>query len=74
MASVADLLGRPLDYGRVDLLEYDGRLVVGEVELIEPGLYLDVCPGNADAFAEMVVERLGAGQIHRLAVKLTLVS
>jgi glutathione synthase/RimK-type ligase-like ATP-grasp enzyme len=61
MASVADLLGHPLDYGRVDLLEYDGRLVVGEVELIEPGLYLDVCPGNADAFADLVAGRLAGG-------------
>ena len=63
MASVADLLGRPLDYGRVDLLEYDGRLVVGEVELIEPGLYLDVVPANADPFADLVVGRLGGGTI-----------
>jgi glutathione synthase/RimK-type ligase-like ATP-grasp enzyme len=61
MASVADLLGHPLDYGRVDLLEYDGRLVVGEVELIEPGLYLDVCPGNADAFADLVAGGLAGG-------------
>jgi glutathione synthase/RimK-type ligase-like ATP-grasp enzyme len=62
MTSVAELLGRPLDYGRVDLLEYDGRLVVGEVELIEPGLYLDVCPANAEAFAEVVVGRLAGGE------------
>ena len=61
MASVADLLGHPLDYGRVDLLEYDGCLVVGEVELIEPGLYLDVCPDNADAFADLLAGRLAGG-------------
>ena len=54
MAAAAELLGRPLDYGRVDLMELDGRLVVGEVELIEPGLYLDVVPGNAAPFAELV--------------------
>ena len=35
------------------------RWVVSELELIEPGLYLDVAPGNADPFAEMVVRRLG---------------
>ena len=30
-------------------MRYDGRLVVSELELIEPGLYLDVLPGNAAA-------------------------
>ena len=55
--AAAELLGRPLDYGRVDLMELDGRLVVGEVELIEPGLYLDVVPGNAAPFAELVRRR-----------------
>lgn len=58
MAAAAELLGRPLDYGRVDLMEYDGRLVVGELELIEPGLYLDVSPANAAPFAQLVVARL----------------
>ncbi len=38
-------------YGRVDLLHHHGRLVVSEVELIEPGLYLDLLPGNAEALA-----------------------
>ena len=51
--------GRRLDYLRVDLLWWEDRWVVGELELIEPGLYLDVAPGNADPFAEMVVRRLG---------------
>ena len=60
MAATADLLGRRLDYGRVDLMEYDGRLVVGEVELIEPGLYLDVIPALAHPFADLVVARLRA--------------
>lgn len=58
MAAAADLLGVSLDYGRVDLMEYDGQLVVGEVELIEPGLYLDVSPVNAAPFAELVASRL----------------
>ena len=39
-------------------MELDGRLVVGEVELIEPGLYLDVAPGNATPFADLVCARL----------------
>ena len=50
--------GRPIDYARVDMLTYDDRLVVSELELIEPGLYLDVVPANAAAFADMVATRL----------------
>jgi glutathione synthase/RimK-type ligase-like ATP-grasp enzyme len=58
MQGAAAVLGSPLDYGRVDLMEHDGRLVVSEVELIEPGLYLDVLPGLADPFADLVAARL----------------
>ena len=54
------LLGTRLDYGRVDLMEYDGHLVVSELELIEPGLYLDVLPGNAEPFADLVAARVSA--------------
>src|SRR6478735_2745707 len=50
--------GRPLDYGRVDMLRLDdGTLAVSELELIEPGLYLDVLPANAEPFAELVLRR-----------------
>jgi len=58
MREVSSLLGAGLDYGRVDLMEYDGRLVVGEIELIEPGLYLDVVPDNAGPFADLVAARV----------------
>ncbi len=54
----ADRLGADLSYARVDMMRYDGRLVVSELELIEPGLYLDVLPANADAFADVVLTRL----------------
>jgi glutathione synthase/RimK-type ligase-like ATP-grasp enzyme len=57
---VSDLLGAGLDYARVDLMELEGRLVVSEIELIEPGLYLDLVPDNAAAFADLVVDRLDA--------------
>jgi glutathione synthase/RimK-type ligase-like ATP-grasp enzyme len=54
------LLGRPLDYARVDHLRLpDGTLAVSELELTEPGLYLDVLPGNGAAFADLLVDRLG---------------
>lgn len=58
VVGVTDLLGVGLDYARVDLMEHEGRLVVSEVELIEPGLYLDLVPDNAAAFADLVVARL----------------
>jgi len=57
VATVAGLLGEEIVYGRVDMMRYDGRLVVSEVELTEPGLYLDVVPGNAAPFADAVAER-----------------
>ncbi len=59
VATVVDLLGRELAYGRVDMMRHRERLVVSEVELIEPGLYLDVLPSNAAPFADLVAARLG---------------
>ncbi|MDF1604877.1 hypothetical protein [Nocardioides sp. YIM 152315] len=59
VASTAERLDADLAYARVDLMEYDGRLVVSELELIEPGLYLGVAPDNAAPFADLVVERAG---------------
>jgi len=56
--AVEELLGARLDYARVDLMRHGGRLVVSEVEATEPGLYLDVIPGNAVAFADAVQARL----------------
>jgi glutathione synthase/RimK-type ligase-like ATP-grasp enzyme len=53
------LLGHPLDYARVDHLRLaDGTLAVSELEVTEPGLYLDELPGNGAAFAAMVARRL----------------
>jgi len=53
------LLDARLDYARVDLMRLaDGTLAVGELEVTEPGLYLDVLPANAQAFAAMVAARL----------------
>jgi glutathione synthase/RimK-type ligase-like ATP-grasp enzyme len=58
VAETATRLAADLAYARVDLMSYGGRLVVSELELIEPGLYLDVLPGNAAAFADLVAARL----------------
>jgi glutathione synthase/RimK-type ligase-like ATP-grasp enzyme len=53
------LLGVRLPYARVDLMRLDdGRLALSELEIAEPGLYLDVVPANAGAFADLVVDLL----------------
>jgi len=53
------LLGHRLDYARVDAMSFEGRLVVSELEATEPGLYLDVLPGNAALFADLIARRVG---------------
>jgi glutathione synthase/RimK-type ligase-like ATP-grasp enzyme len=58
-AWLAERFGRRLDYVRVDLLQHEDEWVVSELELIEPGLYLDVLPANATPFADLVAARLG---------------
>lgn len=59
LAVAEQALGHALDYARVDLMRLDdGRLVVSELELTEPGLYLPVLPANAEAFADVVVDRV----------------
>jgi glutathione synthase/RimK-type ligase-like ATP-grasp enzyme len=59
VAAAGDLLGHGLDYARVDHLRLaDGTRAVSELEITEPGLYLDEIPGNGPAFAELVRRRL----------------
>jgi glutathione synthase/RimK-type ligase-like ATP-grasp enzyme len=59
-AAAARAVGVRLDYGRVDMMRLaDGNLAVSELEGTEPGLYLDVLPDNAEAFADLVADRLG---------------
>lgn len=59
VAEVERLRGFDLAYGRVDLMRWQEAWVISELELTEPGLYLDQLPGNADAFAAVVADRLG---------------
>lgn len=55
VAEAERIVGATLAYGRVDLLRMpDGALAVSELEVTEPGLYLDILPGNAEAFADLV--------------------
>lgn len=59
VAAAGRLLGTEVAYARADLMRYNGGWVVSELELTEPGLYLDVLPGNAAPFADLLVARLG---------------
>jgi glutathione synthase/RimK-type ligase-like ATP-grasp enzyme len=55
----SDLLERDLPYARVDLMRLDsGRLALSELEVTEPGLYLDASPVNAGLFADLVQNHL----------------
>jgi glutathione synthase/RimK-type ligase-like ATP-grasp enzyme len=59
VAAAEAILGERLDYARVDQMRLaDGTLAVSELEVTEPGLYLEVIPDNAGAFADLVVDRL----------------
>ncbi|MEZ5340123.1 MAG: hypothetical protein R2706_01365 [Acidimicrobiales bacterium] len=46
-------------YSRVDLVEQDGSPVVMEVELIEPGFFLNVDPPSAHRFAAVLAKLVG---------------
>lgn len=60
VAAAERLLGQRLDYARVDQMRLDdGTLTVSELELTEPGLYLEELPGNGPVFADLVARRLG---------------
>jgi glutathione synthase/RimK-type ligase-like ATP-grasp enzyme len=61
VAVVRSLLDVDLPYARVDLMRgEDGVLMVSEVEATEPGLYLDLLPGNAVAFGDLLEKVLAA--------------
>lgn len=52
--------GRPALYGRVDLVRDDeGRWMLGELELVEPELWLRFCEEAAEPFAEGIAAALG---------------
>lgn len=58
LAAAARRLGDAASYARVDLVELDGAWAVSELELIEPGLHLDVAPALAGHFADLVAHRV----------------
>jgi glutathione synthase/RimK-type ligase-like ATP-grasp enzyme len=51
-------VGQPLLYARVDGVERDGQLVLTELEIIEPSLFLGLAPGAGQQFAEAIVRQL----------------
>lgn len=57
VAAAERMLHTRLAYARVDLMRLaDGTLAVSELEITEPGLYLDVLPDNAAAFVAAVLD------------------
>lgn len=61
VAAAGRRLGAEASYARVDLVRLGRRWVVSELELIEPGLHLDVHPRLAAAFAGLVGTALDRG-------------
>jgi len=60
VAAVGARRGREPAYARVDVMRWEDAWVVSELELIEPGLYLDIAPGIAEPFADLVANLLDA--------------
>lgn len=59
MAAVLALLPVPALYARVDGLVRDGRFLLMELEVNEPGLGMHLAPGSAGRFADALLARLG---------------
>lgn len=58
VAATTEITGAEIVYARVDMLRFEGRLLVSEVEITEPGLYLQAAPGNGAKFADAIAARL----------------
>ncbi len=56
--AIIDQVGDPLPYARVDGVEQGGQLILMELELIEPYLFLEEAKGAAERFAAVVKELL----------------
>ena len=54
-----DLLPEPADYARVDLVPTARGVVLMEVELIEPELFVLHGDGAAERFARFLLQRAG---------------
>jgi glutathione synthase/RimK-type ligase-like ATP-grasp enzyme len=58
VAAVGEWFGRAPAYARIDVMRWEDAWVVSELELIEPGLYLDVDPSPAESFSALVTNLL----------------
>jgi glutathione synthase/RimK-type ligase-like ATP-grasp enzyme len=58
MRRVLALLPEPALYARIDGVMHEGRFVVMEVEVNEPGLGMDLAPGSGDRFAAALLAKL----------------
>ena len=63
IGKVSARFGVDVPYGRVDLLQFNGGWVIGEIEITEPGLYVDVDPAISEAYADAIVAALTAGDV-----------
>jgi glutathione synthase/RimK-type ligase-like ATP-grasp enzyme len=54
VVAVGVRFGHAPAYARIDVMRWEDAWVVSELELIEPGLYLDVDPTPADPFADLL--------------------
>lgn len=59
VAHVGDLFGDAPAYARIDVMHWQDSWVVSELELIEPGLYLDVDAAPAAPFADLLANLSG---------------
>jgi hypothetical protein len=55
-SAILDTIELPLAYTRVDGVEVDGKLVLMELELIEPYLFLEKHSDAPERFAEAIVK------------------
>ena len=63
VAWVGERFGVAPAYARIDVMWWQDAWVVSELELIEPGLYLDVDPTIAEPFAETVANLLSGPRV-----------
>jgi glutathione synthase/RimK-type ligase-like ATP-grasp enzyme len=68
--AIAESVPQVLDslYCRLDAVERDGKLILMELELIEPELFLGLARGAADIFAEAIIKRLSQPAAEATAV------
>jgi hypothetical protein len=57
IAAAVEYVGEAL-YCRIDAVETGGKLVLMEIELIEPELFLGLADGAAERFAEAIVRHV----------------